>query len=157
MDVAADNATLTAKAIAAFTAFPPEIKSCLGAPILLHNPDMGSVENRAKHVSHFKSPKTGLMHPDPDKCRWLPSIPETIAGAAAVLSDFQGGSYVFARKYATGPIHFVVVRVHRPRSALALGAGLITQFSHTPGGRQEAFRLHWIRRKKEAQGRSLGL
>jgi hypothetical protein len=149
LDVAANNATLSSRAIDAFMALPRDVPCCLyGARILLHNPEYGSIEKRARHVSHFRDRRSGQYHPDEDKCRWLPCIPATLLNAAAVFDDFQDKTVIFARKYATGGLHFVIVRplpsgFQRDR----LSGYLITQFSFQEDGRQETFRLRWRRQK----------
>jgi hypothetical protein len=149
LDIAADNATLGSRAIAAFMALPPEAPCCLfGAKILVHNPEYGSVEKRARHISHFRDRKSGLYHPDEDKCRWLPSVPATLLNAAAVFDDRQEGTVVFARKYAVGGLHFVVVKpLPSGFQRDQLSGYLITQFSFQKDGRQETFRLRWKRPK----------
>ena len=149
LEVATDNATLAARAIAAFMALPPEAPCCLfGAKILLHNLEYGSLEKRARHVSHFRDRKSGLFHPDEDKCRWLPCIPTTLLHAAAVFDDRQEGTVVFAKKYATGGLHFVIVKpLPSGFQRDQLSGYLITQFSYQKDGRQEAFRLRWKRPK----------
>lgn len=149
LDVATDNATLSARAIAAFLGLPAEGPCCMfGAKILIHNPEHGSIEKRARHVSHFRDRNSGLFHPDQDKCRWLPCIPATLLGAAAVFDDRQDGTVLFARKYATGGLHFVVVRpLPSGFQRDQLSGYLITQFSHQRDGRQEAFRMRWKRLK----------
>ena len=149
LDIAAANATLGARASAAFMAFPSEVPCCLfGAKILLHNPEYGSIEKRARHVSHFRDRKSGLFHPDEDKCRWLPCVPATLLHAAAVFDDRQDGTVVFARRYAAGEIHFVVVKpLPSGFQRDQLSGYFITQFSFQKDGRQETFRLRWKRSK----------
>jgi len=150
LDVALDNEALAVHAIAAFLALPPDSPCCLyGSKILIHNPERdGTLETRARHLSHFQDRRTGLYHPDADKCRWLPSIPATLARAAAVLDDPSDGRVIFARKYARWGIHFVVVKPKRSGWVSGEVSGyLITHFGHDEGGRQEALRLLWKRKK----------
>lgn len=150
LDVALDNETLGARAIAAFLSLPPEAPCCLyGSKILIHNPERdGSLEKRGRHLSHFRNRVTGQYHPDEDKCRWLPSIPATLVNAAAVLNDPCEGHVIFVRKYAAWGLHFVVVKPKRDGWKHGEVSGyLITHFGHDKGGRQEALRLLWKRPK----------
>jgi hypothetical protein len=149
LDVSADNAKLSKRAIDAFMALAPEVPCCLfGAKILVHNPEYGSVEKRARHVSHFRDRRSGQYHPDEDKCRWLPCIPATLLYAAAVFDDFQDKTVIFARKYVTGGIHFVIVKpVTSGFQRDQLSGYLVTQFSFQKDQRQETFRLRWKRPK----------
>jgi len=97
LEVATDNATLASRAIAAFMALPPQAPCCLfGAKILLHNPEYGSIEKRVRHVSHFRDRRSGLFHPDEDKCRWLPCVPSTLLHMPlrSLMTGRKGRSYL---------------------------------------------------------------
>jgi hypothetical protein len=152
LDVACDNATLAARAKSAFLSLPAEVECCIfGSKVVVLDPENGSLDTRARHVTHFRDRRTGQWHIDVDKCRWVRAIIDTLTTAGAVLEDRQDGTVLFAKRYAGCGLHFVVVApklrgLGSFRSG-EIGGYLRTQFSHGPGHRQESFPLIWKRKK----------
>ncbi len=149
--VAPDVATLRARAFDHFLHKMPATAPCClyGSLVRMHNPEQdGTLESRARHVTHGEDYRAGKEIIDVEKCRWLPETLTTVLAAAAVLEDNKTGNLVFARQLAGYNIHLVIVRP-RPSGFKRdeIGADLITQFLHSLGNRQELFRIKWKRRK----------
>lgn len=152
LDIHTDDVTLQARAREVFMSFPAEAPTCLfGAKILLHNPEReGGLDARAWHLCRAENQKTGVQIVDPDKCRWLPAVADTVETAAAVVEDPVSGNLLFLKRYASWNIHAVVAAPKRRGSGFKrgeVGVLLISQFSLGRGDRQEAFRLVWKRPK----------
>jgi len=152
LDVKGTPEEVAKRAKAAFLALPQEVECCVyGSRVLVLAPENGSLEDRARHVTHFKNKRTGIWHHDIDKCRMVPSITATLEGAAAVIDDPFEGTVIFAKRYVGCGLHFVVVRPSKRGIGSfqkgELSGSVVTQFCHEPGGRQEVFRLVWRRKK----------
>jgi hypothetical protein len=150
LDVAAPNDVLIQRARDAFFGLDPDVECCFhGSRILIHNPEPNNgLEGRAKHLSHGLDNRTGAKYLHIEKCRWLPTIPKTLANAAAIFDDPRDQSILFARSYGMHGIHLVVVRLNA--SGLKTGeisGQLITHFKHKHGDRQDVLRMRWKRQK----------
>jgi len=127
--------------------------SCLfGSLVQVLNPERdGGIEARARHITHFKDQKSGIYHPDVDKCQWVPSLLGTIEHADAVLEDRAEGTILYARRHSGWGFHFVVVKPKlRTFGGFVrgqVGGFLITQFSHGQPSRQKTFPIVWKRQK----------
>jgi len=125
-----------------------DVECCFhGSRILIHNPERNDgLEGRAKHLSHGLDNRTGAKYLHIEKCRWLPTIPKTLANAAAIFDDPRDQSIVFARSYGMHGIHLVIVRLNAsgPKKGEISGQ-LITHFKHKHGDRQDVLRMRWKR------------
>jgi hypothetical protein len=131
-----------------FFGWDTEIESCFfKGQIRLHNPERkcGTLEGRLSHLTRATNSKSQQL--DPEKCVWLPSVPETVRSAAAVFEDRTEGRLFFAKKYRCGTIHLVFVSPIGRFEAGRVSGLLVTQFPFAVGGRQETARLRWKRKK----------
>lgn len=129
-----------------FLAFPNTVVSADGERVLIHNPQNGSLRQRAEHLMMF-SGHTNAMHPI--KSRWLPNIVTTLENAAFRLYDQEDGTWLYGMRYNTRDIHLVVVRPKKnPTGPTAISGYLITQFVLDFPSRQSKMSIAWIAPEK---------
>ena len=152
LDVGRSNAEISLAAGAEFQKWQPTMKAADKSAVLLHNPEGGSLGARVRHLI-FDNEGRRL---DASKAEWLPMVPDTLANAQLRLVDAVSGNRLYARQYADGTKHLVVVAPDGTvREQMPFEGSLISQFPDLPPSRHGQMVIDWVR-GETGFGRSQG-
>ena len=141
MDVRKPNADIAQNSAFVFRQWPKTMEAADGSSILLHNPEKGSLGTRIKHLT-FNNEENRL---DPEKAKWLPMVPETLAKAAVRLVDSETGNRIYVAQYKTGDKHMVIVKPDgEVLEQKGFRGALITQFRDGPSSKRMDFSIDWV-------------